>query len=54
MRSLFVFVSVCTLVAARHRLGEHVNAAKNTHLTIEELLDAVFSVMSLSCKILNM
>jgi hypothetical protein len=31
---------------ARQRLGKHVPAAKNTYATIEELLDAVFSVVS--------
>jgi hypothetical protein len=30
------------------RLGKHVPAAKNTHTTIEELLDASFSVLSVS------
>jgi hypothetical protein len=54
MRSLFVCVSLCPPNASRHRLGKHGHAEKNTHVTIEELLDSVFSVMSVSCKTLNM
>jgi hypothetical protein len=33
---------------AKQRLGKHVPAATNTHTTIEEVLDAVFSVRSVS------
>jgi hypothetical protein len=37
---------------ARQRLGKHVPDATNTHV-IEELLDAVFSVWSVSYQIIN-
>jgi hypothetical protein len=44
--------SVCLYVylpiVARQRLGKNVIAATNTHSTIEELLDASFSVGSVS------
>jgi hypothetical protein len=33
---------------ARQRLGRNVTVAKNTHATIEELLDALFSVRLVS------
>jgi hypothetical protein len=46
----FVFPSV----VARHWLDKHVPAAMNTHATIEELLDVVFSMWSLSHQMLNM
>jgi hypothetical protein len=36
---------------ARKRLGRRASAAKNTHVAIEELLDAVFYVRSVSYKI---
>jgi hypothetical protein len=39
---------------ARQRLGEYFPAARNTHATIVELLDAVFSMQSVSYQILNM
>jgi hypothetical protein len=39
---------------ARQRLGKHISAATNTHATIYELLDAVFSMRSVSYQILNM
>jgi hypothetical protein len=38
----------------RQQLGEHVPAETNIHETIEELLDAVFSVRSVSYQILSM
>jgi hypothetical protein len=34
--------------AATQQLGKHVTAVTNTHATIEELLDASFSVRSIS------
>jgi hypothetical protein len=42
--------SVCLypLIVARQRLGKNVTAATNTHATIEELLNALFSVWSVS------
>jgi hypothetical protein len=39
---------------ARQRLGTHVPAATNTHATIKELLDMVFSVRSMSYQTLSM
>jgi hypothetical protein len=36
------------LIAARQRLGTNVIAATNTHATIEELLDASFSICRVS------
>jgi hypothetical protein len=33
---------------ARQRPGKHVPAVTNTHATMEELLDAVFSMRSMS------
>jgi hypothetical protein len=36
------------MVVARHRLGKHVPASKNTHATIEKLLDEVFPIRSVS------
>jgi hypothetical protein len=45
-------LSVCLYVyppnIVRQRLGKHVQAATNTHAKIEELLDALSSVRSLS------
>jgi hypothetical protein len=42
-------VSVCVSpIVARQRLGKHVTAATNTHATIEEMLDASFSIRSVS------
>jgi hypothetical protein len=38
--------------AARQRLGKHLPAATNTHVTIEELLDAEFSMRFMSYQIL--
>jgi hypothetical protein len=35
-------------IVVRHRLGKHVAAEKNTHATIEELLDAEFSMRCVS------
>jgi hypothetical protein len=41
--------SVCVSpTVARQRLGKNVTAATNTHATIEELLDASFSMQSVS------
>jgi hypothetical protein len=37
----------------RQRLSKHVSAATNTHATIEQLLDEVFCMRSLSYQILN-
>jgi hypothetical protein len=45
---LCVYVSIYLPIVARQRLGKHVPTAMNTHVTIEELLDAVFSVPSVS------
>jgi hypothetical protein len=42
---VFVFYSS---VVARQRLGKNVTAATNTHATIEELLNASFSMRSMS------
>jgi hypothetical protein len=39
---------------ARYRVGKQVSAATNTYATLEELLDAVFSMRSLSKIILHM
>jgi hypothetical protein len=39
--------------AANQWLGKYVPMATNTHATIEELLDTVFSVRFLLCQILN-
>jgi hypothetical protein len=36
---------------ATQRLGKHVPAVTNTHETVEELLDAVFSMRSVSCQL---
>jgi hypothetical protein len=33
-------------IVAKQLLGKQLPAAKNTHATIEELLDAVFSIVS--------
>jgi hypothetical protein len=41
-------------MAARQRLCKHVPAATNSDATIEELLDAMFSVLSASYQILSM
>jgi hypothetical protein len=41
-------------VVARQRLGNHFPAATNTHATVEELMDVVFSMRSVSYQILNM
>jgi hypothetical protein len=41
-------------VIARQRLGKHFPAATNTRAKKEGLLDAVFSMRSLSYQILNM
>jgi hypothetical protein len=36
------------LIVARQWLGKHIPAATNTHTTLEELLDASFSMWSMS------
>jgi hypothetical protein len=42
-------VSVCVPpIGARQRLSKHVPAAKNTHASIEELLDLSFSMRCMS------
>jgi hypothetical protein len=51
MRSA-VCLSVYSYIIAR--LGKHVPAATNTLATVEQLLDAVFSMRSVSYQILNM
>jgi hypothetical protein len=38
-------------VVVRQRLGKHVPTATNTHATTEELLDAVFSMSSMSYQV---
>jgi hypothetical protein len=43
-----VCLYVYPLIVARQRLGKNVTAATNTHATIEELLDASFSIRSVS------
>jgi hypothetical protein len=40
------FMSVCTPIVARQRLRKHVSVTTNTHATIEELLEEVFSMRS--------
>jgi hypothetical protein len=45
--SICVCMCIPTIVA-RQRLGKHVTAEKNTHAIIEELLDASFSLRSVS------
>jgi hypothetical protein len=37
-------------IVARQRLSKSITAATNTHATIEELLDASFSMRSVSCQ----
>jgi hypothetical protein len=45
----FSHQSVCLHVyVARQQLSKNVTAAMNTHATIEELLDALFSMRSIS------
>jgi hypothetical protein len=41
-------VSVYSPIVAMHRLGRNVTAVTNTHATIEELLDASFSMWPVS------
>jgi hypothetical protein len=48
--SVCVYVYVYDPVAASHRLGKNVIAATNTHATIEELMDALLSMQSVSCE----
>jgi hypothetical protein len=40
-------------VVARQRPGKYVPAAANTHATTEEMVDAMFSVLTVSYQILN-
>jgi hypothetical protein len=47
-------VCVFPFIAARQRLGKQIPKLTNTHATVEELLDAVFSMRSVSYQILNM
>jgi hypothetical protein len=44
----FVCLYVYPAIVARQRLGKNVTAATSTHATIEELLDASFSMRSVS------
>jgi hypothetical protein len=39
---------------AKQRFGKKIPAAKNTHVTVKELLVAVFSMQSVLHQILNM
>jgi hypothetical protein len=51
---LSVCVCLCIPpIVATQRLGKYVSAATNTHATIEELLDAMFSMRPVSYQILN-
>jgi hypothetical protein len=43
-----VFLYLCPPIAARQRLGKNVTATRNAHETIEELLEASFSMQSVS------
>jgi hypothetical protein len=44
-------VCMCILsVVARQRLGRHTSAITNAEAVIEELLDALFSMWSVSCQ----
>jgi hypothetical protein len=46
----WVFVFMCIpLIVARQRLDEHV-PAERTHATVEELLNATFSMLPVSCR----
>jgi hypothetical protein len=49
-----LYVCDLPLNVARQRLGKHVPAATNTRATTEELLDALFSMRSMSYQILYM
>jgi hypothetical protein len=44
-------MSVYPPIVARQRLGKHLPAAMNSQATMEELLDAVFSMRSVSYQI---
>jgi hypothetical protein len=48
MRSLAVCVSVYPPIVARQQLGRNVTAVTNTYATIQELLDASFSMWPVS------
>jgi hypothetical protein len=54
MRSRRCLCVTCPLNVARQRLGKHLPAAKNTHATAEEMLDAVFSTWPVSYQIFIM
>jgi hypothetical protein len=45
---LYVCLYVYSLIVARQRLGRNMMAAKNTHATIQKMLDASFSTSSVS------
>jgi hypothetical protein len=45
---VYVLVSVYPPIVARQRFGRNVTAVTNIHATIEELLDASFSMWPLS------
>jgi hypothetical protein len=48
-------MSLCVLLnVTRQGLGKHVAAATNTHATIEDLLEEVFPMRSVSYQILSM
>jgi hypothetical protein len=46
-------VSVSSPIVARQRLSKHLPAAINTHATIKELLEAVFSARFVTYQLLN-
>jgi hypothetical protein len=54
MRSLCCLCACVIPNVARQRLGKHVLVAKNAHEAMRELLDAVFTMQSVSYQILNM
>jgi hypothetical protein len=47
-QSLCLYVYEYTPIVARQRLGKNVTAATNTQASIEELLDASFSIRAVS------
>jgi hypothetical protein len=53
-RGLWDHLAVCVYppIVARQRLSKHVPVAKNTHTTMSELLDTVFSMRSVSFEII--
>jgi hypothetical protein len=54
MMSPFCLCGVSPSIVSRQRLGKHVPAATHTHATIEEVLNTVFSVRSVSDQLLGM